>query len=173
MAEGESEAPKQQKKKGGLVVVGGVVALMILEAVAVYVLVGMTGAASTSAAELALSEGVPDGERQVELELVKERFQNRSTGRVWLWETEIVLKVREKNLPRVESIIERRRAEIREGISKIIGSAMDRQLSEPGRQTMDRQITAYLNDVFGTTGEGEPRIDDVLLPTLQGHPADF
>ncbi|MEM7623540.1 MAG: hypothetical protein AAF235_10110 [Planctomycetota bacterium] len=172
----EGDAPateKKEKKSSPVMLIAVVAALMLIEGVVVYVLVGMTSASGASASELELVEGSDADAQLAEIPLLTERFQNRSTGRVWLWETEIVLKVQQKNTERVSATLERNKAEIREGIAKLIGSATDRQLAEPGRQTMDRRLTAYVNEIFGSDGEGNPRVSDVLLPTLHGHPADF
>ncbi|MAY73924.1 MAG: hypothetical protein CMJ31_04220 [Phycisphaerae bacterium] len=174
MAEAQENqaAPEEPKKKSPIVVIGAVAALMLIEAVGVYVLVGMTTASDSYADEIELGETDPD-EQISEVKMIHDRFQNRTTGRVWQWEAEIVLKVRQKHLERVNRILETRASEIKEGIGKIIASALDRQLSEPGRTTIDRQVTAYVDELFGHDAEGVSRVDDVLIPTLTGNPADF
>jgi len=112
------------------------------------------------------------GAAPVEIELMKGQFQNMSTGRVWEWRAEIFLRVRQKNVAEIESIMERDKALIQEGISKIFGRAQDRHLREPGRETMTRQITTYLNEIFGVDADEFPLIDRVLIPELKGFPAD-
>lgn len=170
----EKPAPPAEKKKSPIMLFGVVGALMVAEAVGVYILVGMTSAPATQAAQVELLPGeLDDAEKVIEVELVNESYHNRSTGRPYLWQTEIVLQVRQKNVEWVNALIGQRKAEIRENIAKIIGGALDRHLSEPGRQTIDRQITSYVNGMFGTDGTGADRVHDVLIPTLHGNLADF
>lgn len=160
------------KKQLPIMAIGIVAALMLIEAVGVYLLVGMTSASGAGAAELEVTEADP-GEQIVEVAMVKDRFQNRTTGRVWEWQAEVVLKVRQKNSELVTGMLEQRKAELKEGVGKIFAAALDRHLSDPGRTAIDRQVTVYVNEVFGTDEEGVPRIEDVLIPTLSGKPADF
>lgn len=170
----DDKAQQPEKKKSPIMLFAIVGGLMVAEAIGVYLLVKMTSAAPSTAAELELEGGSEDDdERIVEIPLLHERFQNRSTGRVWLWETEVVLKVRNRNVELINRQLERRAAEVKEGVAKIVGRALDRQLAEPGRETIDRQLTAYCNDIFGLDADGMPRIEDVLIPTLHGAPADF
>ena len=147
-----------------------VAVLMIVEAGAVFLVVSMTGGGSTaSAAEL---EGeLTDQDELTEVLLVEEQFQNTQSGRVWEWQTEIHLKVRQKNLdgPRgVNPTLERRKAEIKEGISLIFRRAQHKHLQEPGLQTISRQVTAYVNEVFGVDAEGQPRVERVVIPVCKG-----
>ena len=175
MAEEEqntNEAPEEPKKKSPLILFGVVGVMMLAEALGVYVLVSM-GGPSSSQAETGLVEEVDADEQLTEVPLVEDRFINISTGRVWQWQATIVLQVKNKNLDRVQQEKEKREAEIKEGVAEIIASAQDRQLREPGRETIKRQLTAYVNDVFGTDGEGEPRVEKVIISRWLPSPLDF
>jgi len=169
-AEGNGEAPA--KKKPPIMMIGIVAGVMLVEAVGVYLLVGMTSAAGARASTELVDGKADPAEQIVEIEMIKDKFQNRTTGRVWQWQIEVFLKVRQKNVEHVTGTLTTRKAELKEGVSKIISSALDRHLAEPGRNTIDRQLTAYVNEMFGLDAEGTPRVEDVLIPALSGTPAD-
>lgn len=166
----EGGAESSAKKKPPIILLAVVAIMMIAEAGVVYVVASMTSGGSTaSAAEL---EGeVAEGDELVEVELLADQFQNTQSGRVWEWQTEIYVKVRQKNLdgPRgVNPTLEKRNAEIKEGVSLIFRRAQHKHLQEPGLQTISRQVTAYINEVFGKDADGLPRIERVVIPVCKG-----
>jgi len=159
-------------KKGGLKTMIVVAALMLVEAGGLFVLIkGMGGPTTVEASQLEGLEGT-GAEAPIEIELVEDRFQNMQTGRVWEWRAQIYLRVRQKNVDEIARIMERDAASLKEGISMIFSRAQDRHLREPGRETLVRQLTTYLNEVFGLDADGLPRIDRVIIPELKGFPAD-
>lgn len=150
-----------------------VAALMLMEGVLVYVGVGiLSSGPSESAAEIQGLDEL-DREQQVEVLLSEERFQNMQSGRVWGWQAEIWLKVRQLNQPQVQTIMERDAAEIKEGIALIFRRAEDRNLREPGLETLSRQITTFVHKVFGVDGEDEPLVERVIIAKLKGNPEDI
>ena len=170
-----TESTEDAPKKGGLplktIII--VAAIMLIEGVVVVGLLKMTGGPSVAAAaDLAGEEGA-DWESVVEVPLIEDRFQNMQSGRVWLWETSIVLKVKNKNKDLVEKRLERRKNEIHEGVSLIFRRAQDRHLKEPGLETVTRQLNRYIEDVFGVDADGMPRVERVIIPKCKGFPADF
>lgn len=166
----EEDSPK--KSGGGLKTMIIVAVLMIVEAGGLFVLIkGMGGPSAVEASELEGLEGTGE-EAPTEIMLVEDRFQNMQTGRVWEWRTQIYLRVRKKNHEEINRIMERDAASIKEGVAMIFSRAQDRHLREPGRETLIRQLTTYLNEVFGLDVDGLPRIDRVIIPELKGFPAD-
>lgn len=177
----EKEAGKEKpadaapaKKKPPIKVIGIVAVLMIAEAAAVFVLASAT-AKKPAAAEAAHIEGLDsvDHDAPVEIALLDDKFQNMQTGGVWIWDCEIILKVKSKNEEFVTEQLEKRAAEIKEGVSMIFRRAQHNQLKEPGLETINRQLTAYINKLLGTDAENQPRIDRVLIPKCRGFPANF
>ncbi len=160
----ESAPPKKKSLKTILIVAG----LMILEGVAVLGFVMVTGLAPglTKAMDLQ-GEDAADRERPIEILLIEDKFPNLTTGRVWMYDTQIWLRVRQKNVARVEQIMERRRAEIMEQVGLIFSRAQDRQLKEPGRETITRQLQTYLQEVFEQDADGMPRVERVIVPVLK------
>lgn len=162
---GEAQSPP---KKLSIKMLGIMAALMIAEGAGVYVLVSMTAGSSSSATTL---EGTAEAEKQQtkEVLLIEDRFQNVSSGTVWLWDTSIYLQIRNKNADRVEKVMKQREAEIQEGVAKIFRRAEDRHLrDDPGLDTIVRQLTAYLNDVFGTDKDDLPLIERIIIPKCTG-----
>jgi len=177
MADEETKAEATEEEgspKGGgklkLIII--VAVMMLVEGAGVFFLVSsMGGPKNVAATELEGLEGTGD-EAPVEIELIKDRFQNMQTGRVWEWRVEIFLRVRQKNVDEIVAIQERDAATIKEGVALIFRRANDRHLREPGLETITRQLTTYLNTVFGLDADGFPRIDRVIVSECKGFAAD-
>lgn len=169
----EQTQPDETKKKAPLKVIIVVAVLMIVEAGAVFGFIAVSGmgANKLSADELE-GQALADRERPVEIELIDAKFQNRSTGRPWTWHAQMFLQVRQKNVEHIEEILEQRENEIKEGIRLIISKAQDRHLKEPGGETIRRQLTTYVNQVFGADPDGVHRVDRLLISRFDGYPAD-
>lgn len=75
--------------------------------------------------------------------------------------------------PTVRDLLKQRTAEIRTGISAIFSSAQHTYFTEPGRETLSRQILDYLRGIVGQDEKGEERIQSVLIPKCMGYPADY
>ena len=161
------------KKKSPIKAIAIVGVLMLVEAVGVFMVVGMTSK-KPAEAEAKQLEGhaEADKEAQVEIPLIEDKFQNMSTGRVWVWDAGVVLKVKKKNEEFVSAQLEARAAEIKEGVSMIFRRAQHSQLKEPGLETINRQLLAYINKTLGADAEGLNRIERILIPKCKGFPAD-
>jgi flagellar basal body-associated protein FliL len=166
------DAPAEPaKKKPPVKILGAVAVIMVVEGAAVFMVAKMTSP-KPAGAETTLHVEATDADQTVEIPLVEDRFQNMQTGRVWVWDAEIVLKVRTKNQAFVEASLESRKAELKEGVSLIFRRAQHAHLKEPGLETLNRQIAAYLASVLGTDAEGQPRVERVVIPRCKGFPAD-
>ncbi len=167
-----ADAPAPKKKKSGIKVIGIVAVLMIAEGAGMFVVFKMGGPkkadASVSSADLKQDES----QLTQEILIVEDKFQNLQTGRVWIWETAVYVQVKNKSAEAVQAVLERRNAEISEGIGQIISRAQLTQLKEPERQTINRQISAFLDKVFAGEG-GQTLIEKVLIPKCRGFPADY
>jgi flagellar basal body-associated protein FliL len=170
----EGDAPAAPAKKGlPIKMIAVVGALMVAEAAGVFLFVGATSK-QPQAAEAKPLEGheKEDLEATVEIPLIDEKFQNMQTGRVWVWDTAIVLKVRARNQEYVTKELERRKAEVQEGLAMIFRRAPHSQLKDPDFQTMNRQITAYVNQMLGKDPEGRDRLEKLVIPKCKGFPTD-
>lgn len=161
------------KKKLPIKTIGIVAGIMIVEAVAVFMLLG-SGAPKASHGETPAAElHDDDSEKTSEIELVTDKFQNMTTGQAWVWQISIFLQVKNKNSERVEEVLEQRRAEIREGLLQIIGKARHTQLTEPEKQTLSRQIASFLERLDGMTVDGKSVIERVIFADCRGYPTQF
>ena len=166
------QSAEEPKKGGGLKLIIIVALIMVLEGGAVAFLVSsMGGPSAADATDLEMLEGTGE-DAPLEIDLVEERFQNMSTGHVWEWRVQIVLRAKQKNAEHIERIKERDSATIKEGIAMIFRRAQDRHLREPGLETITRQLTTYINELFGTDPDGIPRVDRVIIPECKGFRAD-
>lgn len=168
-AAAESAAPKK-----GLPIktIGIVAAVMVLEAGAVFMVVSMASKKPDAAAAAELHHEVDDGEALVELPLIEDKFQNMQTGRAWIWDVTIFLKVKKKHEEFVHGQLEARAAEVKEGISLIFRRATHAQLKEPGLESVNRLLTTYINEIIEPAPDGTSRIERVILPKCRGFPAD-
>jgi hypothetical protein len=128
----------------------------------------MTGSRAKSAA--AEIHGAEEGALQqpVEISLVDDKFQNMQTGRVWMWDVQVVLKVKKKDQPFISDELGKREAEIKEGVAQVMRRAQHSHLREPELTTLNRQLKAYLDTVFGPDADGESRIERVMIPKCKG-----
>jgi flagellar basal body-associated protein FliL len=163
-------APPPKKSKKTVFIVAGV---MVLEAALVLGVVKLVGG-KPKAAEATQLQGKEqaDALATVEIPLVEEKFQNMQTGRVWIWDAAIALKVKQKHKEFVEKELERRQSEVKEAVAMVFRRATHSQLKEPGLETINRQLSALVQQTFGTDPEGHDRVERVLIPRCRGFPAD-
>ncbi|MBK7405768.1 MAG: hypothetical protein IPJ41_14400 [Phycisphaerales bacterium] len=173
MPEGTEAAPAEAKKKSPILTIAIVAVVMVLEGVAALGFIMFSGG-GPSKAEAQDIEGAQKAEEEqtVEIKLVEGRFQNMASGRAWTWAVDIVLQTRKKDEERVKAELDRRSAEITEGVGLIIRRAAHSHLTEPGLETLHRQIDAYVQQIFGATPAGDPYVTKVLIPKCQGTPPE-
>ncbi len=199
-ADGTAEQAKAPEKKAGLPIktIGIVLAMLIVEAVALVAVLSMFGKPSEVKGVGLEHEQAAEVDQLVEIPILAEKFTNSSSGRVWVWSVEVVAvsKVRhagpaEAADPKkgadsghggadgnstamtVRAELKAKSAKIRTGIGAIFSSAQHSYFTEPGRETLSRQILQFLREVFGQDAEGEERIQAVLIPNSLGFPADY
>ncbi len=171
--EQQQAAPAEQKKRSPMKTIIVVLGLLIVEA-AVVIFAFSTWATPETVRGQGISETPEDAmNRLSEVLIVNDRFPNHHTGRVWLWEVEVQMSVKQKHLEYVQRVLSDRSAEIKTGVSQIIRTAHHNHLKEPNLDTLTRQLTEYLKGVVGEDAEGESRVQALLLPKCVGFPADF
>ncbi len=171
-AEAAAEAPKKKGLPLKTIIV--IAAIMLVEGVGVFFVLGALGGPKAGKAAETHELKHDDSEETQEVRVLEkedEKFQSHSSGQVWLWNVSVVLQVKKKNSERVEKVKDNRTAEIKEGLSQIIGRAQLSQLKEPERQSLNRQVSALLEKIFGQDSDGKPLIERVLIPTCSGYPA--
>ena len=168
-----AEAPAKSKPPIKTIVV--ILALLVVEGAAIIFFMTMLGEPSEVSAVDVVADPEAAGETLVELTVLQEKFSNSKQGRLWIWDMQIDIAVAIKNQAAVQDVLDRRTSTIQAGIGRIVASAQHAYFQEPGYDTIRRQIMDFLNDpdVIGTDPEGEPMVDDVLIPSCIGFPADY
>ncbi len=165
-------AAAKPEKKGGLPVkmLAGVVMVMAIEGAGVFFVARMTGPKPATAEVAHLDEVTHD--EFAEVPLLEDKFQNMQSGRAYIWDTSIVLKVRSKDEQLVTDTLSKRAAEVKEATSLLFRRAPHAQLTEPGLETLNRQLYVMLNDFIEKDAEGKERIVKVMVPKCRGFPAE-
>ena len=187
-AGGATAAPGAEKsagKKGGLlaktpVLLGGV---MIVEAVILFAgfkFMGGGAPKSAAGAELHDDSGQGDGhggehgdghgggggaganKKTVEVPVLDFRAQNKREGRLVLYDVQIFIITKGEHEQSVRDTIKAREALIKDRVRTIIAQNDPEKLgggSEPGLETLRRQVKYQLDEIIG-----EGMIDEVLVP---------
>ena len=171
----EAPAPAPEKKGLPIKTILVVLVMLVVEGAGVVAVMTIMGKPSEVAAVGIEDDPALELERIVEIPVLHEKFTNSSQGRVWIWDTEVIVQVKQLHAEEVKARIEDKEALIRTGVSKIIAAAQHNYFNEPGRETLTRQIHDFLDkpEVLGTDAEGNPKVQDVLLPSCIGFPADY
>jgi flagellar basal body-associated protein FliL len=175
------------KSAGGLltklpVLLGGV---MVLEAVVLFGAFKLLGGSPTpaSGADLAVDDGDPHAHgsgtgghgggdasstagasknRSVEINVVNFKAPNKLSGRTFLYDVSIYVVVKSIDAERVKQVIKDREALIQDRIRTIIAQSDPEKLgggSEPGLETLRRQVKYQLDEIVG-----DGQIAEVLVP---------
>ncbi len=172
-AEPAKEGAEPAKKGPPVKLIGAVAVIMIAEGAGVYFLASATGPKDAHAdVKHVEDEHAANAEAFVEVPLVEDKFQNMQSGRAYIWDVSIVIKVKSKDEELVTKTLERNAAEVKEGVALIIRRAAHTHLLEPGLESLNRQLVSYLNTVVDHDAEGKDRVHRVLIPKCKGFPAE-
>ena len=185
----EAPAPAPAEKKAGAAGGGGLLAktpvliggAMVIEAIVLFAgfkFIG-GGAPKQASAELVNpakpgEEGAapePDKKRPVEIPVADFRALNRRNGHTYLYDVSIVATSKAEFEKKVKDQIAERGNLIRDRIRTIIAESDPEKLgggSEPGLETLRRQVKFQLDEIIG-----EGLIDEVLVPKCIPFRADY
>jgi flagellar basal body-associated protein FliL len=113
----------------------------------------------------------PNPKRRVELAVLDFKAPNKLTGRTFLYDVSIYLVTRNEHKEKVRQTISEREATIKDRIRTIIAQSDPDKLgggSEPGLETLRRQVKYQLDEILG-----EGMIDEILIPRCIPYRADF
>jgi flagellar basal body-associated protein FliL len=177
-------APAAGAPKGGFltklpVLIGGV---MIVEAVVLFAGFKFLGSGAKSASADLVADiskkgddgdksGPADAGKTVEVELLDGKFPNKQNGRTFLYDVHFRLSVKTEAADKVKKIITDRSALIEDRIRTIIAQSDPEKLnggSEPGLETLKRQVKYQLDEIVG-----DGLIDEVLVPQCIGFRTDY
>jgi len=103
-----------------------------------------------------------DSKAPVEIQLVDFRAPNKTSGRTFLYDVNIVVTTKTATGDKVKDLISSRDALIKDRVRTIIATLDPEKLgggSEPGLETLRRQVKYQLDQILG-----DGLIDDVLVP---------
>ncbi len=166
-----AESPEAKPK--GVKTLMLVAALLVLEGAGIFgVMKFMGGPSPVQGVQLDL-EAEAEQNRLVEVLVIQEKLPNQSTGRIWLYDTEIYISVRARDQADVEKLLTDRAAEIRTSIRGIWAKAHHEDFKEPQLQRLTTQAHDYLMKLVDGGQVEEPRIAKVLIARCNGFRADF
>lgn len=171
-AEPAAEAAAPAKKKLPVKTVAIIMVMLIGEAALIIGLMTMMGKPSdVKAVEL---EGDHGHELDVlqEIPVLEEKYTNNTSGRLFVYDVEIIMQAKAKFGDDLSTELESRRAEVRTGVGAIVASAQQSYFNEPSRATLTRQVLEYLRTVFPADEQGEERVHAVLIPKCIGFAMD-
>jgi flagellar basal body-associated protein FliL len=176
MAEEAKEAPKTEEKpaKGGLPIktIGIIAVIMVIEAAAVFFIVGSTMKKPTEAQAHDVKHDEDAAlDALVELPLVEDKFQNMQGGTTWIWDAAVYMKVKKRDEEKVTELLQARQAEIKEGIALVFRRAQPGALKEAGLETLNREISAFMNEIIEKAPDGTSRIQRIIIPKCRGFAA--
>ncbi len=186
-AAGGAATAKKGGGAGGLlgktpVLLGGV---MLLEAVVLFAGFKFLGAGAkpagadivhedpASGKEGEHGEGAPGGKKKktVEISVLDFKAQNKLAGRTFIYDVSIYVVTKAEFETQVRDTIKEREALIKDRVRTIIAQNDPEKLgggSEPGLETLRRQIKHQLDEIVG-----EGLIDEVLIPKCIPIRSDF
>lgn len=164
-------APEKASGKSGkmmtMVVFGGA---MLIEGVAIFACMKFLGTEPdpTHGMQEMTATSKPWAQ-SVEMPVAKVRVPNNNGARTVLYSVNVVLSVHHAEADRIREFMENRKSTIEDVISRVIRSADEGHLAEPGLETLKRQIRFELSTLFGD----DKAIEQVLIPECTPIPAGF
>jgi flagellar basal body-associated protein FliL len=154
----EKAAPQ---KKGSLKMIIVAVLVVLLEVGTVFVTVKMSAGPKPVMADHPAATATTAAEKDVEVKLVEAKLYNSQSGRLWCYDIQVVAKVAEKKKEKITAVLTEKEAEIRDHVRAIVASSDPKSLTEPGLETLRRQIAYQLDQDIG-----KELIKEVLIPKL-------
>ncbi|MEM7626415.1 MAG: hypothetical protein AAF333_12535 [Planctomycetota bacterium] len=177
MADENPEAAEggEEKKSGlPLMPIIAVAAVLFIEAAVIVALFMFSGGPSEVKAEPGVADEIAAGEEPAEILVLAGKFQNTKSGRSFMYDTEIYVVVKQKNLEDMELKKEQMQASITRDITTIFRRAEPSHLREQELATLTRQITSALQDRFGSEEEtDEPFVQEVLITKCMEFASDY
>lgn len=165
----------EEKKKGlPLLPIIAVAAVLLIEAVVIVALFMFSGGPSEVKAEPGVEDEIAQGEEPAEILVLSGKFQNTKSGRSFMYDTEIYVVVKQKNMEDMELKKEQMQASITRDITTIFRRAEPSHLREQELATLTRQITSALQTRFGNEEETEePYVQEVLITKCMEFASDY
>jgi flagellar basal body-associated protein FliL len=121
--------------------------------------------------DAAAAAGKADKKKRIELAVVDFRAPNKQSGRTFLYDVAIFISIRADAEEKTKALLNERAALIKDRIRTIIAQSDPEKLgggSEPGLETLRRQVKYQLDEIIG-----EGVIDEVLVPRCIPFPVSY
>jgi flagellar basal body-associated protein FliL len=162
------------KKKPPIKLIGMIAGIMVAEAIAVFVIFKAIAPKTPHAEAKDAHVESSDADMVKELKVLEDKFQNMKEGRAWIWDLSVAIQTRKKHGEKVEAVLKSREGEIKQEIGRMVANADHNQLASPDRETLSRQVTAFLVKLIGNDEKtNDPLVEKVLIPRCRGFPAEF
>ena len=163
----KTDAPAKKGKALTFAVFGGA---MLIEGVAIFATMKTLGHEPDPTAGMeVLHPTSKPWEESTELPVVSVRVPNNNGARTMLYSVKIAARVSAKEKDKAKEFLEKRKSTIEDMLSRVIRSAEEKQLAEPGLETLKRQVRFELNSLVGD----EHLIEQILIPECMPIPAGF
>jgi flagellar basal body-associated protein FliL len=163
-----AEASEAPAKKSGMKMIVAAAVVLVLEGATVALTMSLASGPKKVIADVPATAPKEIVERDTEVKIIDAKLPNKMEGRLFLYDIQVVAKVSEKNKEKVTELVGERDAEIRDQVRTIIASSDPKSLSEPGLETLKRQISYQLElDI------GKDLLKDVLIPKCTPIQAQF
>lgn len=163
----KTEAPAKKGKAGTFAIFGGV---MLIEGVAIFAAMKMFGHEPDPTVGMeTLAPTTKPWEESLELPVASVRVPNCNGSRTLLYSVKVAARVHSKEKDEVREFLEMRKSTIEDIISRVIRSAEEKHLAEPGLETLKRQVRFELSTLIGD----EHKIEQILIPECMPIPAGF
>jgi len=163
----KTQDAKPQGSQGGgsrkqtLIMIGAVAAIMALEAGVIFLAVKFFGGGPAPVEAVGLVEGTSAGlSDETEMLVVKFKAPNMKSGKTFLYDMEVYVRVKNDKLEQLKNVLETYKATIEDRLNRVVRSAEPEDLREDGLQTLRRQIKHELGQIIGD----EKIIEEVLIP---------
>jgi len=148
------EEAVEEKKKLPMKTAIVLLVALVVEAVAIIGVFMFAKGPEPLKADATINEEMAELEREVEVLVIAEKFQNTRTGRSYLYDTEIYVIIQNKHLGVVDESIQGMQAQLSTEIATIFRRAEPSYMMEPDLATLTRQVSAVLKDKLGGDTEG-------------------
>lgn len=167
----DSKQASPPAKKGRLGTIGLVGGIMLVEGVGIFLCMKFLGTDPdpTVGMEQALAPTTKPWEESREILVAKVRVLNNSGTKAMLYNVKVVVRVHHENQGKVEEFFESRKSTVEDTISRVIRSAEERHLAEPGLETLKRQVRHELGVLLGD----DSLIEQVLVPECMPMPTGY
>jgi flagellar basal body-associated protein FliL len=168
---GEADADVPKKRGRPFATMGVFGGVMLLEGLAIFFCMKMFGAEPdpTQGMVESLQPTTAPFEESRELQVAQVRVQNDNGQRATLYGVTITARVHHERAEIMDDFLKNRAATINDAMGRLIRSADEKHLAEPGLETLKRQIRFELSSLLGD----DTVIEQVLIPEFTPLPTGF